>query len=93
MFKKTLLLFREKIRTRQYIVTVHADEEMDADELSIFDVENCILTGEIIERQRDTNTGEWKYVIAGKSIDNSKIKIVGKACPTGKLVIITVFVD
>ena len=93
MFKKTLLLFREKIRTRQYIVTVHADEEMDADELSIFDVENCILTGEIIERQRDTNTGEWKYVIAGKSIDNSKIKIVGKESPTGKLVIITVFVD
>ena len=93
MFKKTLLLFREKIRTRQYIVTVHADEEMDADELSIFDVENCILTGEITERQRDINTGEWKYVIAGKSIDNSKMKVVGKESPTGKLVIITVFVD
>ncbi|WP_353740573.1 DUF4258 domain-containing protein [Desulfoferrobacter suflitae] len=44
---------REKIRTRQYVMTVHAEEEMDEDGLSIFDVERCILTGEIIARQKD----------------------------------------
>jgi len=51
LFKKILLLMREKIRLNQYVLTVHADEEMDADEFSIFDVENCILVGEITERR------------------------------------------
>jgi hypothetical protein len=42
---------RDKVRLRQYIMTLHAEEEMNDDELSIFDLERCILTGEIIERQ------------------------------------------
>jgi hypothetical protein len=29
---------QEKIRTRQYVMTLHAEEEMDDDELSIFDI-------------------------------------------------------
>jgi len=29
---------REKIRTRQYVMTIHAEEEMDEDGLTIFDV-------------------------------------------------------
>ena len=61
---------REKIRLNQYVLTVHADEEMDADEFSVFDVENCILVGEITERQKDVNTGEWKYLVKGNSMDN-----------------------
>ena len=46
---------QEKIRTREYIVTIHADEEMDAEDFSIFDIENCILNGEVAERQRRVN--------------------------------------
>ena len=34
---------RDKIRSRQYVMTLHADEEMDEDGLSIFDVESAIL--------------------------------------------------
>ena len=93
MFKKILLLMREKIRLNQYVLTVHGDEEMDADEFSVFDVENCILVGEITERQKDVNTGEWKYLVKGNSMDNDNMSIVGKISPTGKLVIITVFAD
>ena len=44
---------REKLRSRQYVMTVHAEEEMDADGLSIFDIENAVLTGRIVERQVD----------------------------------------
>ncbi len=33
---------------------------MSNDELTIFDVERGILTGEIVERQKDVQTGEWK---------------------------------
>jgi len=31
--------------------------------LSIFDVEHSLLTGKIVERQKDSVTGEWKYSV------------------------------
>ena len=43
-------------------MTTHADEEADADGLSVFDVECAILVGKIMERQKDPETGAWKYV-------------------------------
>ncbi len=49
MFESVLKEIREKVRTR----TLHAEEEMNDDGLAIFDVEHCLLTGEIIERQKD----------------------------------------
>lgn len=58
MFERILAEIRDKIRLRQYIMTVHAEEEMSDDELSIFDLERCVLTGDIIERQKDKETGE-----------------------------------
>lgn len=53
MHERILHQMREKIRTRQYVMTLHAEEEMDEDEFSIFDVESVILTGRIIERQKE----------------------------------------
>jgi len=82
---------RDKIRLRQYIMTVHAEEEMKDDELSIFDLERCVLTGEITERQKDKETGEWKYLVEGQSVTNSKIMVVVKISPTGKLVFLTTY--
>jgi len=49
---------RDKVRNCQYVMTLHAEEEMSDDELTIFDVERGILTGEIVERQKDAQTGE-----------------------------------
>ncbi|MBI3654184.1 MAG: DUF4258 domain-containing protein [Acidobacteria bacterium] len=82
---------REKIRARQYVMTLHAEEEMDNDGFSIFDVESGILTGEIIERQKDNLSGEWKYLVSGKSLTDDDIIVVGKLSLTGKLVVITVY--
>lgn len=59
-------------------MTTHADEEADADELSVFDVESAILTGDIVERQKDTRSREWKYVISGRAIDGRRIGVVAK---------------
>jgi len=92
MYGRILRRIQERIRTRQYVMTLHAEEEMDDDELSIFDIERCILTGEIIERQKDRDTEEWKYVIEGQSIAGDKIGTVTKLSITGKLIIITVYV-
>ena len=83
---------REKIRQRQYVMTLHAEEEMNEDDLTIYDVERGFLTGEILERQKDRMTSEWKYLIRGKSVDGGEIEVISKLSPTGKLVIITVYV-
>lgn len=94
MFEGELNLMREKIRLRQYVMTIHADEEMDDDNLTIFDVENAILTGSIFERQKDIGTAESKYLVRGKTVDEiDTIVVVSKFGFTGNLIIITVYVD
>jgi len=72
-------------------MTLHAEEEMDDDDLTIYDVEHGILTGKITERQRDKVTAEWKYRIKGKTIDGTEVEIIAKLGATGRLVIITVY--
>lgn len=64
---------------------------MDQDGLSVFAVERAVLTGDIIERQKDRETGEWKYLVRGRAIDGSDIVVVAKFGATGKMVIITVY--
>jgi hypothetical protein len=93
MFEKILNRMREKVRALQYVMTVHAEEEMDSDDLSIFDVEQAILTGRIVERQKETETSEWKYLIKGKSVEGLDVVAVSKLSSTGKLIIITVYVE
>ena len=82
---------RELVRTSRYVMTVHGHEEMDADQLTVFDVEHCVLTGEIVERQKDLLTGEWKYLVEGETLSGHQAVVVSKLAPTGKLVIITVY--
>ena len=72
-------------------MTHHARKEMNADGFTIYDVERGILTGEILERQRDHTTGEAKYRMRGETVDGFDVEILTKLSPTGKLVIITVY--
>ena len=91
MYEKMLNRMRDDIRTRQYVMTLRAEEEMTDDMLSIFDVERIILTGKIIEWQKDHVTEEWKYIIEGETISAGMAVVVVKLSVTGKLVIITVY--
>ena len=74
-------------------MTLHAEEEMASDSLSVFDVESAILTGHIEQRQKDRGTGEWKYLINGTALAGDSVAVVAKLSVTEKLVIITVFVE
>jgi len=74
-------------------MTLHAEEEMANDELTVFDVESAILTGRIKERQKDRDTGEWKYLITGTSLAGDNVAVIAKLSVTEKLVIITVFTE
>ncbi len=49
------------------------------------------LTGHIVERQRDRDTGEWKSLVAGQTLTDDPVVVVVKISATGKLVFITVF--
>lgn len=91
MYERILRQMREKIRTRHYVMTLHAEEEMNDDDLSIFDVERAILTGRVTERQQDLVTGEWKYLVADRSVHEKDVVVVAKISVTEKLVIITVY--
>jgi len=70
---------------------LHTEEEMSDKNLSIFDVESVILTGEIIERQKDRKTGEWKYLVRGQALSGEHAIVVVKIGPTEKLVVITIY--
>ena len=85
--------FRHLIRTLNYVVSTHAAEELEDDSLTILDLENIVLTGQIIERQLDTQTREVKCVVSGIALDGSATEAVVKLGFTGKLVVITVYLS
>jgi hypothetical protein len=72
-------------------VTIHADDEMNADDLTVQDLERIVLTGEIVERQRDASTSEYKYKIRGRDLEGSAAEVIARISTTGKVVFITVY--
>ena len=92
MVHPTITQLRNLIRTLNYVVSTHATEELEDDSLSILDLENIILTGQIVERQRDIKTREVKHLVSGVTLDGSQAQAVVKVGFTGKLIIITSYV-
>ena len=72
-------------------MTVHAEEEMAADGLTVFDVECALLTGRIVQRQRASETGEWKYVMRGRGIAGFAVGVIAKLSKKRTPVVITVY--
>jgi Domain of unknown function (DUF4258) len=91
MAQATISRFRHLIRTLDYVVSTHAADELEDDHLTIVDLENIILTGQIVERQRDAESREVKSVIAGVALDGSAAEVVVKIGLTGKLIVITAY--
>lgn len=44
-----------------------------------------------MERQKDVETGEWKYLVKGETIAGDEIIMIARISITGKLVFITVY--
>ena len=85
---------RDLVGLGLYVMTTHADEEADADDFSVFDVESAILTGKIVDRQKETETAEWKYVISGKAVDGRHLSVVAKIGTSMQMLyIITVYAE
>ena len=72
-------------------MTLHAEQEMAADDLSIFDVEHAIFTGRMVGRAKDSTTHEWKYLLRGNGFSHVEIVVVLKLSRLRLPVIITVY--
>jgi hypothetical protein len=91
VYERVLRRCRECILESNYVVTLHAVDELEADGYSLHDLESGILTGSIVEIQRDRWTRERKYRIRGDTRLGRGIELVVKLGTTGGMVIITVY--
>ena len=82
---------RQLVRSMHYVVSIHAAEELDDDDLSILDLENIVLTGQIIQRQRDRQSREVKCVVRGVTLDGTAAETVVKIGVGGQLFFVTVY--
>ena len=92
MTQVSIAHLRQLIRTLSYVVSTHAADELEDDNLSILDLENVVLTGQVIERQRDRSTRETKYGVQGTTLDGTAAEVVAEVGHTGRLFIVTVYV-
>lgn len=54
---------KARVRNDQYVYTLHADIERKVDELTIAQIEEALLNGEILEQYPDTGRGESCLVV------------------------------
>jgi len=80
---------KSRVKSDQYVYTLHADIERKADGLTLAQVERAILTGEILERYSDTGRGESCLLVG--FADNIPIHIVC-GWRGEKVAVITVYV-
>ena len=92
MAQPTIRQLRDLVRTLDYVVSTHAAEELEDDDLSIFDLESIILTGRIADRQRDAHTNEIIYLVSGVTHGGRRAQTVVKVGVSRKLIVITVYV-
>ena len=72
-------------------MTVHAMEEMAEDDLDILDVEQAVLNGQVVRREKDDPRG-MKYVIEGLAADGeTSVGVVGRFLDGEHYLIITVY--
>ncbi len=58
-----IAVIKEKLRTDQYVYSLHADVERQADGLTFAQIEQALLTGEVLECYADTGRGESCLIV------------------------------
>ena len=80
---------RSLVRNGLYYLTEHADDEAQADDFDIYDIEQGLLSGKI----RRSWPKEGKFEIVGKAMDGRMIGVICRVTSGGKARIITVYED
>lgn len=91
MSAEVLVRIRQAVREKRYQMTDHALEEADADDLTLDDILNVLLSGELDSTYTDDPRG-IRYVIRG-DVGENEVDVVCRFRQDGKLlIIITVYV-
>ncbi len=80
---------KTKVRANAYIYSHHADLERKTDDLTLTQVEDALLTGEILEQYPDTGRGE-SCLVVDFSGDTPIHAVCGWRCD--QVVLITVYI-
>ena len=91
MSRLSIVRVRDLVRSVNYVVSLHAAEELEDDNLTILDLENILLTGRIVERQKDRRTRETKTIIRGRILDDREGEAIVKVSLSGVLYVVTVY--
>ena len=83
---------QKAIRNQRYRISSHANEEMANDFLTADDLENIILTGEIIKKLTHDPRG-IRYEVCGETLDYRCGYVICRFLLSGVLLIITAYVE
>jgi len=87
MYPRILRQIRALVRRGEYVLSVHAENEMADDGLTDQDLEAAILNGRIVRRERD-RIGRSKYVMEGTAMDGRGLTAVAQPFQTRQLILI-----
>ena len=87
MYPRILQQIRALVRQGEYVLSVHAENEMADDGFTDDDLEAAILNGRIVRRERD-RLGRPKYTIEGTARDGRGLTAVAERFQTRRLVLI-----
>jgi len=91
MFPRVLEKIKALVRDGEYVLSIHAQNELADDRFTELDLETAILNGEITRRERD-RIGRPKYIIEGKANDQRGMTTVVQLLETRRvLVIVTAY--
>lgn len=79
-----------EIRSRNYYLSSHAEEEMAEDKLERTDVENAILQG-FVQKKLTRDPRGTRYRIEGPSNEEHPLHVLCRFKEAGPLIIITVY--
>ncbi len=87
-----VLDIQERVRTRRYRLTLHAETERDADQITIAEIEQALLSErcEVIENYPSDPRGH-SCLVLGFALQNDPIHIVCGLSVPEMLIIITVY--
>ena len=83
-------LIQQKVQSEEYFFSRHGDEERKNDNLTIIEVEEAILNGQVLEEYKDDTRGESCLVVGFTNAAKPIHIVCGTTGET--LVIITVYI-
>lgn len=87
----TLDFIRTEIQNHHYEISLHADDERIADELTILQIEFALLECEIVEEYARDPRGK-SCLVLGFTPEGIPVHIVCGKNPSGHLIVITVYI-